>query len=110
MPCIPAEWGRYALDYRYGATVYHIEVTQTLIAAGASAQRMWLDGVAQDEASIALVDDGQAHTVEVVLRTVAAAGIDINAKLSPQLLLGHDQAAAQPQPEADDHYLDEPAA
>jgi cyclic beta-1,2-glucan synthetase len=93
VPCVPAEWRRYALDYRYGATVYHIEVTQTLIAAGASTQRLSLDGVMQSEAEIALVDDGQAHAVAVSLRTVVADGIDINGSRAHQLLLGHDRAA-----------------
>ncbi|MGN8200087.1 GH36-type glycosyl hydrolase domain-containing protein [Salinisphaera sp. RV14] len=109
VPCIPDEWRSYALDYSYGATVYHIEVTQTLIAAGASTQRLLLDGVEQGAAGVALVDDSQAHTVEVSLRTVGADGIDISGGRSPQLLLCHDRPTAT-QAEADDHYLDEPAA
>lgn len=72
VPCIPAEWPGYTLDYRYGGTVYHIEVTQTLIATGASTQRLSLDGVVQGEEGIALVDDDVAHRVEVTLHTAAA--------------------------------------
>jgi cellobiose phosphorylase len=72
VPCMPAEWQSYTLDYRYGDTVYHIDISQTLIASGASTQRLSLDGVAQDEQSIALVDDGSTHRVEVSLSTVAS--------------------------------------
>ena len=72
VPCMPAEWQSYTLDYRYGDTVYHIDISQTLIASGASTQRLSLDGVAQDEQSIALVDDGSTHRVEVSLFTVAS--------------------------------------
>jgi cellobiose phosphorylase len=70
---MPAEWQSYTLDYRYGDTVYHIDISQTLIASGASTQRLSLDGVEQDEQSIALVNDGSTHRVEVALSTVAPA-------------------------------------
>jgi cellobiose phosphorylase len=70
---MPAEWQSYTLDYRYGDTLYHIDISQTFIASGASTQRLSLDGVEQDEESIALVDDGSTHRVEVILSTVASA-------------------------------------
>lgn len=70
-PCIPVEWPGYTLDYRYGSTVYHIEVTQTLIATGASTLQLSLDGIVQDEEGIALTDDDVTHKVEVTLHTIA---------------------------------------
>jgi cellobiose phosphorylase len=89
-PCIPAEWHGYSLDYRYGDTAYHIEVTQTLIATGTSTQRLSLDGVMQAEEDIALVDDGIAHKIEVTLCTIVPDGTDINEVPRSQRLLGHD--------------------
>ncbi|HUH02957.1 MAG TPA: hypothetical protein VML75_13260 [Kofleriaceae bacterium] len=65
-PCVPEDWDTYSLDYRYGETVYHIAVVQTEAAAGeASASRTTLDGVAQGDRGVALVDDQQEHAVEV---------------------------------------------
>ena len=72
VPCIPVEWPGYALDYRFGETVYHIEVTQTVVESGASSRKLSLDGVVQNgKEGIALVDDGEPHKVEIVLFTSA---------------------------------------
>ena len=62
-PCLPADWQRFKLHYRYRETVYHITVTQSRDAG--SAKGVTVDGVQQDEPSIPLVDDRQEHTVEV---------------------------------------------
>jgi len=62
-PCVPPEWETFKMHYRYRETVYHIAVTQTR-AAGAG-MAITVDGVAQDDAAIPLVDDRQEHWVEV---------------------------------------------
>ncbi|MFI5107270.1 MAG: GH36-type glycosyl hydrolase domain-containing protein [Terriglobales bacterium] len=62
-PCLPADWQRFKLHYRYRETVYHITVTQA--RDGGSAKGVTLDGVQQDDTAIPLVDDRQEHTVEV---------------------------------------------
>ncbi|WP_372610686.1 hypothetical protein [Halomonas sp.] len=90
---MPAEWQTYTLDYRYGDTVYHIDISQTLIASGTSTQRLSLDGVAQDKGELALVDDGRTHSVEVSLFTVAPVGSDMSDGRPSQKLLGHDRVS-----------------
>jgi cellobiose phosphorylase len=67
-PCIPPDWPSYAMDYRYGKTIYRITVTQS--ATGHSVGGVTLDGVDQSERAITLLDDGNEHTVDV--RTVAS--------------------------------------
>ncbi|HEX9119403.1 MAG TPA: glycosyl hydrolase family 65 protein, partial [Terriglobales bacterium] len=62
-PCLPADWQRFKLHYRYRETVYHITVTQPRDAE--SAKGVTVDGVQQEDTAIPLVDDGQEHTVEV---------------------------------------------
>ncbi len=64
-PCLPADWAGFKLRYRYRETLYQIAVIQ--IAGGEGETRITLDGVAQDEPSIPLVDDGREHAVEVRL-------------------------------------------
>lgn len=60
-PCLPPEWTGFRMRYRYRETVYHITVTQ---ATGEGAGVM-LDGVAQQDGRVVLVDDRVEHRVEV---------------------------------------------
>jgi cyclic beta-1,2-glucan synthetase len=64
-PRIPADWTTYAVDYRYGDTTYHITVVQGRTSKGEST--LSVDGEAQSELAIALVDDGAPHVVEMRL-------------------------------------------
>jgi cellobiose phosphorylase len=64
-PCIPAHWNAFKVHYRYRETVYHIAVTRT--QAANAAVTITVDGLEQQAAGIPLVDDGQAHSVEVSL-------------------------------------------
>ncbi|RJP79609.1 MAG: cyclic beta 1-2 glucan synthetase [Desulfobacteraceae bacterium] len=64
-PCIPADWKSFKVHYRYRETVYHINVLQSpdvTSKAGIS-----VDGVAQHDRTILLVDDRREHIVEVRL-------------------------------------------
>ena len=61
-PCLPAEWDSFKVHYRYRETVYHITVLQTRDGSMAS---VTVDGVAQSDVAISLVDDRQEHSVEV---------------------------------------------
>ena len=63
-PCLPTAWTGFSLRYRWGQTVYAIEV-QTQVGAGEV--RVLLDGVLQDKAVLPLQDDGVAHTVVIQL-------------------------------------------
>jgi hypothetical protein len=51
------------VHYRYRETVYHIGVTRTRASSATAA--ITVDGLEQHAAGIPLVDDGQAHSVEV---------------------------------------------
>jgi cyclic beta-1,2-glucan synthetase len=65
LPCIPADWPGYRLNYRFGDTVYRIHVTQSAQAGAAS--RVSVDGIDQPGKVIRLQDDHADHAVEVVL-------------------------------------------
>jgi cyclic beta-1,2-glucan synthetase len=73
-PCLPADWQQFQLHYRYRETAYDITVRQT---SGAQAgMTVSVDGVAQSDPSVPLVDDGREHRVEVSLQrqTIALLG------------------------------------
>jgi cyclic beta-1,2-glucan synthetase len=61
-PCLPMDWSTYRLDYRYRDTTYRIVVTQD------EDEGVTVDGVAQMDGVIALVDDKRVHAVEVMVR------------------------------------------
>ena len=67
-PCFPAEWESFKIHYRYRETVYHIDVLQTPGADGETS--VTVDGVAQSDAIIALIDDRNEHSVEVRINGV----------------------------------------
>jgi cellobiose phosphorylase len=66
-PCLPPHWPSFTVHYRYRETHYRIVVTQSQAADGAPSEAMTVavDGVFQPDAAVPLVDDGQAHTVEL---------------------------------------------
>jgi cellobiose phosphorylase len=63
-PCMPAVWTGFAVQYRFGSTLYHIKVAR---AAGEAAPCVLLNGVPQPALSLALNDDRLEHQVEVYL-------------------------------------------
>ncbi|NSL55077.1 cyclic beta 1-2 glucan synthetase [Uliginosibacterium sp. IMCC34675] len=67
-PCLPAEWPGYALHYRYRKSMYHIRVTQ--MAQGTI--EISVDGVAQADQRIPLLDDQREHAVDVRIPLVAS--------------------------------------
>jgi cellobiose phosphorylase len=68
-PCLPGHWGALQIHYRYRETVYHIDIAQ--IRAGDDGRLgvtgLTVDGVAQDDQAIALVDDHREHAVTVTV-------------------------------------------
>ena len=62
-PCLPADWTSFKLDYRYRETLYRIVVMQDGTAGGVT--RVSMDGVAQNDDTIPLLDDRREHAVEV---------------------------------------------
>ncbi len=59
-PCVPAAWSAFEIAYRYRETPYHIRVRQM-----GGALTLSLDGAAQPEAAIFLINDQQQHLVEL---------------------------------------------
>jgi cellobiose phosphorylase len=66
-PQLPAGWDGFRLHYRYGATQYTIDVRR------GDAAGLVVDGVAQEGATLALVDDGRPHAVELRVGPAAPA-------------------------------------
>ena len=66
-PCIPREWKRFEIRYRYGRSLYRIAVENPKgVSRGVAAIR--LDGSLLEGALLVpLFDDGSEHQVEVVL-------------------------------------------
>jgi cyclic beta-1,2-glucan synthetase len=63
-PCLPADWSGFKMYYRYRQTGYAITVAQS--ATGEGGMQVTVDGVAQPEPVIRLLDDGREHAVEVI--------------------------------------------
>jgi len=62
-PCLPPGWPGFALDYRYRATHYRIEVVQAGAQDGPAG--VSVDGIVQQDMAVPLVDDRRAHEVAV---------------------------------------------
>jgi cyclic beta-1,2-glucan synthetase len=64
-PCIPRSWRSYSVEYRFGASVYSIEVKRQ--RDGGEVVRLSVDGVDRPDRAIPLMDDGARHEVVVEL-------------------------------------------
>jgi cyclic beta-1,2-glucan glucanotransferase len=66
-PCLPPEWTRFALRYRYRETYYDIAVRRTDMEGDEEldAVTVTVDGVAQEGDFVCLADDRQEHRVDV---------------------------------------------
>jgi cellobiose phosphorylase len=71
-PCIPSKWDGFALEYRYGATTYAIEVRNPEHASRGVSE-VSVDGSPATDGGVMLVDDGLLHSVTVVLGQLTAA-------------------------------------
>jgi cellobiose phosphorylase len=65
-PCIPKRWKSYQVSYRYGATVFEIDV-ENPTGVNRGVRQVRLDGVAAPGGAIPLVDDGRPHRVQVLM-------------------------------------------
>ncbi|HET9645482.1 MAG TPA: cyclic beta 1-2 glucan synthetase, partial [Burkholderiaceae bacterium] len=63
-PCVPKEWTSYAVDYRFRATTYRIEVG-LLDDVSSDGPQIEIDGRAFKGNDVSLVDDGQMHSVRL---------------------------------------------
>ena len=64
-PCLPAEWENYKVIYRYRETIYNISIIQ--VRSTDEEPGITVDGLKNSDNVIPLVDDHQAHWVEVKL-------------------------------------------
>lgn len=62
-PCLPPEWNGFTVRYRYRGTDYSIQVKMGI------ENKVSMDGKDLDGIDITLVDDGQVHSVIVVVAT-----------------------------------------
>ncbi len=70
VPCLPAHWDGFRVNYRYRATLYLIEVRQTpKPPVGPTAT---LDGAELPGPAVPLVDDGREHAVVVQVHKTGA--------------------------------------
>jgi len=72
-PCLPPDWEHFSLQYHYGNTIYSIQVQVLPALDGREDIRVTLDGVAQDQVWIPLLDDTLEHLAEITLWRVRRA-------------------------------------
>jgi len=63
-PRVPAEWEKFSITYRYGASTYEIDVARDRDGKGAAVS---VDGAVAKDGVIQLSDDGATHSVRVSL-------------------------------------------
>jgi cyclic beta-1,2-glucan synthetase len=72
-PCIPPAWPGFSLDYRFGKTVFTIDVRNPDgVSRGVTA--LTVDGLAVPEGWINLTDDGVPHAVTILLGATSPTG------------------------------------
>ncbi|MDD5770952.1 MAG: glucoamylase family protein [Candidatus Omnitrophica bacterium] len=62
-PCLPADWSSWKLHYRYRETFYHINFACS--GSGDRVTSIEVDGAAQEEMAVRLIDDRIDHSVAV---------------------------------------------
>jgi cyclic beta-1,2-glucan synthetase len=64
-PRVPAAWSQFAIDYRFGTSLYAITVHEPARIADSTQVHVLLDGRLLDGIDIPLIDDGLRHDVLV---------------------------------------------
>ncbi|MFI0609272.1 MAG: GH36-type glycosyl hydrolase domain-containing protein [Anaerolineae bacterium] len=72
-PCIPSSWPGFALDWRFGGSVYAITVENPEHCCQ-GVILVELDGLSADATALPLVDDGGRHAVRVLMGAERPAG------------------------------------
>jgi cyclic beta-1,2-glucan synthetase len=62
-PCIPMTWREYTIDYRFGRSMYRIEVRNP-DGVSRGVREVLLDGSPVSDGRVHLIDDGGTHTVD----------------------------------------------
>jgi cellobiose phosphorylase len=71
-PRLPKSWTTCKIHYRYRQTVYHITIRQ-VVADGADANQLFLDGKELAVKAVPLVDDRHEHFVELKVWSLVSA-------------------------------------
>jgi cellobiose phosphorylase len=78
-PRAPTSWPAYSIEYRFGKSIYVIEVKNPDAVSG-QAVEVTLDGSLSPDGGIQLVDDGGRHEVSVQrVRTVVPEAEEVSA-------------------------------
>jgi cyclic beta-1,2-glucan synthetase len=73
-PCLPAEWNEFTVRYRYRETEYRITVQHA-----EEDKSVTVDGIAQDDTFILLIDDRRSHEVEARVNASSLANASLPA-------------------------------
>jgi cyclic beta-1,2-glucan synthetase len=65
-PCIPPDWKSYQITYRFGKSVYLIQV-ENPDGTSTGVSSVSLDGKLMPDRLIPLQDDGQEHVVKILM-------------------------------------------
>ena len=65
-PCIPTTWKEYNIYYKYGNSMYNINV-KNQNSKNTGVDTMIVDGIVIDEKKIKLDDDNRAHNIEIIM-------------------------------------------
>ena len=71
-PCVPRWWREFEIVYRRRRSVYRIKIENPL-GVSRGVVNVELDGIAQTEEAITLVDDEKTHNVRIVMGEVPKA-------------------------------------
>ena len=66
-PRIPADWQEFEIEYRYQTTLYQCRIENPQGIEHGVAE-VWLDGLLIPDGIVALRDDGNPHSIRVILR------------------------------------------
>jgi len=64
-PCIPNEWEKYFLQYKYGDSIYNIKIKN--INKTNKVQKFILNNQEIEEKEIKLIDNGKINEIEIIL-------------------------------------------
>jgi cyclic beta-1,2-glucan synthetase len=63
-PCIPEEWEKFSVNYKFGNTIYQIEISQD---KNIEETVITIDGVKQNDQSLILQNDSKNYEVKIFL-------------------------------------------
>lgn len=65
-PCIPSGWAEFEMTFRYKNTTYEINV-ENPEGVNRGLKEIWFDGLKLDEKAVLLIDQGNKHTIRVIM-------------------------------------------